>query len=225
MKVFAWAAAAVLSGLIVASRKHYTVDVVIAWYTVPLVFLALYRRWTTRRPVNDLSSSSAGSLLNLGGMDGMYAVDEEDPEAGSGHPLLSMHAGGHAHGVGSGGIQLQQVLVEKAGSDSKFEKHGLSSAARNVSQKALLAGLHDGVHTDVSDVGSKPGAGGAVVVGGGVSAASAHASHPRSRSVTLFSSATVAADGGGEDRDRDVRGGGDDRSGAQNGVVQRTHNR
>jgi hypothetical protein len=37
MKVVAWAAGAVVSALIVASRKHYTVDVVIAWYTVPLV--------------------------------------------------------------------------------------------------------------------------------------------------------------------------------------------
>ena len=44
-----WAAVGALSVLIVASRKHYTVDVVIAWYVVPLVFHALARRWTTRR--------------------------------------------------------------------------------------------------------------------------------------------------------------------------------
>jgi hypothetical protein len=27
----------IVSVLIIASRKHYTVDIVIAWYTVPLV--------------------------------------------------------------------------------------------------------------------------------------------------------------------------------------------
>ena len=42
-----------LSVLIVASRKHYTVDVLIAWYVVPLVFYTLSRRWTTKRHAND----------------------------------------------------------------------------------------------------------------------------------------------------------------------------
>ena len=53
VQVFAWCAVFVLSVLIVASRKHYTVDVLIAWYVVPLVFYAMLRRWTTRRPVNE----------------------------------------------------------------------------------------------------------------------------------------------------------------------------
>eukprot|EP00475_Leptophrys_vorax_P001778 TRINITY_DN10993_c0_g1_i2.p1 TRINITY_DN10993_c0_g1~~TRINITY_DN10993_c0_g1_i2.p1 ORF type:complete len:361 (-),score=2.83 TRINITY_DN10993_c0_g1_i2:108-1190(-) len=37
-KYLAWLAAVAQSVLIVASRKHYTVDVVIAWYVVPLVY-------------------------------------------------------------------------------------------------------------------------------------------------------------------------------------------
>lgn len=53
MQGFAWCAVFVLSVLIVASRKHYTVDVLIAWYVVPLVFYAMLRRWTTKRPVNE----------------------------------------------------------------------------------------------------------------------------------------------------------------------------
>lgn len=53
MQAFAWCAVFVLSVLIVASRKHYTVDVLIAWYVVPLVFYAMLRRWTTKRPVNE----------------------------------------------------------------------------------------------------------------------------------------------------------------------------
>ena len=52
-QVIAWSMVATLSVLIVASRKHYTVDVVIAWYVVPLVFYAMLRRWTTKRPVSE----------------------------------------------------------------------------------------------------------------------------------------------------------------------------
>ena len=52
-QVIAWCMVATLSVLIVASRKHYTVDVVIAWYVVPLVFYAMLRRWTTKRPVSE----------------------------------------------------------------------------------------------------------------------------------------------------------------------------
>ncbi|KAF8403017.1 hypothetical protein HHK36_011112 [Tetracentron sinense] len=37
MKQFAWLIAVIQSLLIIASRKHYTVDVVVAWYTVNLV--------------------------------------------------------------------------------------------------------------------------------------------------------------------------------------------
>ena len=48
-----WLAVAVLSVLIVASRKHYSVDVLIAWYVVPLVFWTLHRRWTTKRNINE----------------------------------------------------------------------------------------------------------------------------------------------------------------------------
>ncbi|KAK9815443.1 hypothetical protein WJX72_003721 [[Myrmecia] bisecta] len=53
VKAIVWTAVATLSVLIVASRKHYSVDVVIAWYVVPLVFWTMHRRWTTKRPVKD----------------------------------------------------------------------------------------------------------------------------------------------------------------------------
>ena len=48
MKALSWAGGAIICCLIIASRKHYTVDLVVAWYTVPLVFYTLHRRWTTR---------------------------------------------------------------------------------------------------------------------------------------------------------------------------------
>jgi hypothetical protein len=48
VKAAAWAAAAVLALLIIAARKHYTVDVVIAWYTVPMVYTLLHVFWRQR---------------------------------------------------------------------------------------------------------------------------------------------------------------------------------
>ncbi|GFR43190.1 hypothetical protein Agub_g4182 [Astrephomene gubernaculifera] len=64
MKAVSWVLGAILSVLIVASRKHYTVDVVIAWYTVPLVFYAMYRRWTTRRPMSDFIGAAEVSAFD-----------------------------------------------------------------------------------------------------------------------------------------------------------------
>ena len=61
---------ALMSVLIVASRKHYTVDVVIAWYVVPLVYWTLQRHFNTKRRFSD----SAASLDELAG--------EEDVEMG-----------------------------------------------------------------------------------------------------------------------------------------------
>ena len=59
-----------MSVLIVASRKHYSVDVVIAWYVVPLVYWTLQRHFNTKRRFSD----SAASLEELAG--------EEDVEMG-----------------------------------------------------------------------------------------------------------------------------------------------
>lgn len=58
-KAVAWALAFILSVLIIASRKHYTVDVVIAWYVVPLVFLALERTYVTKRNDEDVAKWTA----------------------------------------------------------------------------------------------------------------------------------------------------------------------
>lgn len=65
LQALVWAGVSALSVLIVASRKHYTVDVVIAWYVVPLVFHALARRWSTKRHATE------GTLLG----DVVYAAD------------------------------------------------------------------------------------------------------------------------------------------------------
>ncbi|KAF3454612.1 hypothetical protein FNV43_RR05060 [Rhamnella rubrinervis] len=55
IKQFAWVLAVLQSFLIIASRKHYTVDVVVAWYTVNLVVFF----------VEKIASSSSVPLLPL----------------------------------------------------------------------------------------------------------------------------------------------------------------
>lgn len=69
-QVIGWVAVGLMSVLIVASRKHYSVDVVIAWYVVPLVYWTLQRHWASSRRFSD----SAASLEELG--------SEEDLEMG-----------------------------------------------------------------------------------------------------------------------------------------------
>lgn len=44
IKYFAWLIAVIQSLLIVASRKHYSVDIVVAWYTVNLLVVFLDRQ-------------------------------------------------------------------------------------------------------------------------------------------------------------------------------------
>jgi sphingomyelin synthase-related protein 1 len=82
IKIIAWIGVAAMGLIIVASRKHYSVDVVVAWYTVPLVFYAMHRRWTTKRPVQDYwphrplagegegTDAGAAALEAAGGHDG-----------------------------------------------------------------------------------------------------------------------------------------------------------
>ncbi|KAF8010355.1 hypothetical protein BT93_J1090 [Corymbia citriodora subsp. variegata] len=77
IKQFAWLLAVVQSLLIIASRKHYTVDIVVAWYTVNLVVFCIDRklpempdRSATHSPslpliTKDKESKSRGEQYNL----------------------------------------------------------------------------------------------------------------------------------------------------------------
>ncbi|KAF5446818.1 hypothetical protein F2P56_032417 [Juglans regia] len=60
LKQFAWLLALIQSLLIIASRKHYTVDVVVAWYTVNLTVFFLDKKLPE---LPDRSSSSASPRL------------------------------------------------------------------------------------------------------------------------------------------------------------------
>ncbi len=70
IKLLIWCCMLTLSCLIIASRKHYTVDVVVAYYTVPLVFYTALRRWTTKRPKDEWMHRPAIDPLLLGGTGG-----------------------------------------------------------------------------------------------------------------------------------------------------------
>ncbi|XP_042056959.1 phosphatidylinositol:ceramide inositolphosphotransferase 2-like [Salvia splendens] len=62
VKQLAWLTVVIQSLLIVASRKHYTVDVVVAWYTVNLVVFFLDKKLSE---LPDRSSASAALFLPL----------------------------------------------------------------------------------------------------------------------------------------------------------------
>ncbi|XP_042955475.1 phosphatidylinositol:ceramide inositolphosphotransferase 3 isoform X4 [Carya illinoinensis] len=60
LKQFAWLLALIQSLLIIASRKHYTVDIVVAWYTVNLTVFFLDKKLPE---LPDRSSSSTSPRL------------------------------------------------------------------------------------------------------------------------------------------------------------------
>ncbi|KAG9453242.1 hypothetical protein H6P81_006146 [Aristolochia fimbriata] len=62
IKRIAWLIAVTLSFLIVASRKHYTVDVVVAWYTVNLVIFFVDKKLPE---MPDRTSGTSPSLLPM----------------------------------------------------------------------------------------------------------------------------------------------------------------
>lgn len=72
IKQVAWFIAVLQSLLIVASRKHYSVDVVVAWYAVNLVFFFIDKKLPE---LPDRSSGAATLLLPLSTKDGKTKED------------------------------------------------------------------------------------------------------------------------------------------------------
>ena len=86
IKQIAWLVAVALSLLIIASRKHYTVDVVVAWYTVNLVVYFVDRQLSEEGTER---SGSGGSLplLPSNGRDKDSRTKEEH------HKLMNGNSG------------------------------------------------------------------------------------------------------------------------------------
>uniref|UniRef100_A0A0D6R631 Sphingomyelin synthase-like domain-containing protein n=1 Tax=Araucaria cunninghamii TaxID=56994 RepID=A0A0D6R631_ARACU len=86
IKQIAWLVAVLQSLLIIASRKHYTVDVIVAWYTVNLVVYFIDRQL----PEEGTERSGSGSslpLLPINGRDKDSRTKEEH------HKLMNGNSG------------------------------------------------------------------------------------------------------------------------------------
>ncbi|KAJ7961329.1 Phosphatidylinositol:ceramide inositolphosphotransferase 1 [Quillaja saponaria] len=84
IKQFAWLLAVIQSFLIVASRKHYTVDVVVAWYTVNLVVFFVDKKLPE---LPDRTTGAVALLLPLSTKDKDSKTKEEN------HKLLNGNSG------------------------------------------------------------------------------------------------------------------------------------
>ena len=157
VKAALWAAVAALSLLIVASRKHYTVDVVVAWYVVPLVWSFASRRWTT---------PERGSGGGGGGSGG-----ERPRGSGVGREGSSVSGGG---GVGGGGgdgdkggaKQRRQQQQQSESSKGRPFRHHPPSLIAAVSSSgpgfvAAEEGRGDVEEGGLSSCGTCPSCGGA----------------------------------------------------------------
>ncbi|XP_068634261.1 phosphatidylinositol:ceramide inositolphosphotransferase-like [Aristolochia californica] len=86
IKQIAWLIAVALSFLIVASRKHYTVDVVVAWYTVNLVVFFVDKKLPE---LPDRSSGVPSPMLPLSTKDRDSKSKEENHKLMNGNSLDS----------------------------------------------------------------------------------------------------------------------------------------
>ena len=75
LKMIVWALIGVLGCLIVAARKHYTVDVIVAWYTCPLLWFYCAQTYKDDKPRSVAQSVAAQQPANPNRVD----VDEECP--------------------------------------------------------------------------------------------------------------------------------------------------
>ncbi|KAL3130946.1 hypothetical protein ABBQ38_000269 [Trebouxia sp. C0009 RCD-2024] len=143
IKAFAWCAVFVLSVLIVASRKHYTVDVLIAWYVVPLVFYAMLRRWTTKRPVNEepwphrsLAEDDALQLEEIVVHGSMAAPEPpSSQQLRAGEPRLPSIATGKSHHLPNG-KHPQGHAQSLPGTPTEPNQQDSSSGAAGSSRKS-----------------------------------------------------------------------------------------
>ncbi|XP_043702892.1 phosphatidylinositol:ceramide inositolphosphotransferase 1-like isoform X2 [Telopea speciosissima] len=84
IKQLAWLIAVIQSLLIIASRKHYTVDIIVAWYTVNLVVFFVDNKLPE---LPDRTNASSSPLLPLSSKDKESKTREEN------HKLMNGNSG------------------------------------------------------------------------------------------------------------------------------------
>jgi hypothetical protein len=96
IKIF-WFAYVIATALcVIASRKHYTVDCVVAFYVVPLVFFHFCRKWTTTR--DDICTNDNRGVVALGPSLPMAAVPSHSRGASLADAHMAAAANGSAYG-------------------------------------------------------------------------------------------------------------------------------
>ncbi|BDA48706.1 phosphatidylinositol:ceramide inositolphosphotransferase at N-terminal half [Coccomyxa sp. Obi] len=138
-KVIVWVAVAVLSVLIVASRKHYSVDVLIAWYVVPLVFWTLHRRWTTKRNTND--GVLLGDTVYLGSNIESAAELQDIVIEGDGQQSSLLKGDADGHGVKG---HASSCSPNKVGTVIGIIANGFSGLQHNGASAHSANGLQNG---------------------------------------------------------------------------------
>mmetsp|Transcript_15114 Transcript_15114/g.45628 ORF Transcript_15114/g.45628 Transcript_15114/m.45628 type:complete len:388 (+) Transcript_15114:311-1474(+) len=174
IKAAVWAAVAAISVLIVASRKHYTVDVVVAWYVVPLVFFTWKRTWKIQR------DPRSGALE----LEGTSPIDEENPKTADvveeQRPLVSCGAtavnGRFQHSVEMSSQPLHAVASLPTLHSRSGSVHSRSNSAGGDSalQVVVLARAQPAAPDPWDKIVSSPPPGTAVVPPEGISSSRGH---------------------------------------------------
>eukprot|EP00793_Prasinoderma_coloniale_P007063 PRCOL_00006915-RA len=169
LKRVLWVTAAITGVFIIASRKHYTVDIVIAWYTVPLVYWFVDRRMGDRDVHGERLANlcvASGALDSAAGGLALYALGaapktqamrvlelleenrllrEELSMVGGrrhGGPGSGVGSSGSSDGSGSGGESSASAVgrsTSRASSTDYYGRAGRGMHRREPSAPDLLA--------------------------------------------------------------------------------------
>lgn len=158
---------------IIASRKHYTVDVTVAFYVIPLVFFHYRRHWTTLR--DDICTADNRSIVSLAQVlplasnprrsSGSIHNGKLGLAQGSGRQLAGRESAADAAGLPAGGsgdlvLEMELTAGTAGAAHSSSSAPVLDAAASGSSQRGSRV---DQAWSALSDMprrlGSRPSSG------------------------------------------------------------------
>jgi hypothetical protein len=169
LKIIAWIGVAMMSMCIVASRKHYTVDVVVAWYVVPLVFYAMMRRWTTVRPPRDYWPHRPMAVEeDLGPLSPKEDISALETTTKPLLPVVTVPVEkSNGRNTSSGVGHSRQNTASSFGGGGHSRRPSSSSALRELEMQSLLMENGGADVEDGKDANAKRSGGGEVAEGSG----------------------------------------------------------